>query len=136
MGIRKHIRQVAPGRFRGEFLVGEYAAEIHLNPAESTLYRLFLAHPEGIASDDLLLYWEELISLYGQESVFDESLRQEDALVSLCAESKIVFYSNISRIKCKFVKALGARHAAGYYIKRYADGLYRTRAVLITENDQ
>jgi hypothetical protein len=49
---------------------------------------------------------------------------------SLCSESKTVFYSNISRIKRKFVEALGSRKAAGYYIKRYADGLYRTKATL------
>jgi hypothetical protein len=41
-----------------------------------------------------------------------------------------VFYSNISRIKKKFIEAVGARKAAGYYIKRGADGHYRTRAVL------
>jgi len=132
MGALKQIRQVAFGSIRGEFLIGENASAVHLNPAESTLFRLFLAHPEGIASENLLWHWKELFSLYAHESVFDDSRRQEDALESLCSESKIVFYANISRIKRKFVKALGARQAAGYYIKRYADGRYRTRALLVT----
>ena len=131
MGERKQRKRVACGRYRGSFLVEEDSAEVRLNPTESTLFRLFLAHPEGIASEDLLLHWQELFSLYGHESVYDESLRQEEVLESLCAESRIVFYSNISRIKRKFIDAIGARKASSYYIKRCSDGLYRTRAVLV-----
>ncbi len=133
MGGGKHIRQVSLGSIRGEFIIEENDAVVRLNPAESTLFRLFLAHPEGIASDNLLLYWKELVALYGYESVFEESRRREEVLETLCAESKISFYSNISRIKRKFVKVLGARKASGYYIKHHPDGLYRTRAVLASK---
>lgn len=95
---------------------------------ECTLYRLFLAHPEGIPSDNLLLHWRELCALYARESCFDDPLLMDDALESLCAESKTVFYSTVSRIKRKFVAALGARKASPYIIKRGKDGMYRTRA--------
>ena len=115
MSRSKHIKSVVPTGRRGWFSLPSETVELCLNPAESTLYRLFLAHPEGLLADDLVLHWQEL---------------REDALVSLCSESKRVFYANISRIKRKFIDALGARKAAGYYIKRYADGHYRTRAVL------
>lgn len=115
---------------RGRFRLPSEEAELCLNPAESTLYRLFLAHPEGLLADDLVLHWQELCDIYAHESCFDDPELREDALVSLCSESKRVFYSNISRIKRKFVNALGARKAAGYYIRRYPDGLYRTLAVL------
>jgi len=89
-----------------------------------------MAHPEGLQADDLVLFWQELCDIYAHESHFDDPELRENALVSLCSESKCVFYSNISRIKKKFVERLGARKAAGYYIKRCPDGRYRTRAVL------
>ena len=135
MGRKINIRPVATGKYRGTFLLpSEGCFVVHLNPCESALYRLFLAHPEGIASENLLSHWDELSRIYSQESLFDESSRQEDVLEALCSESRHNFYSTISRIKSKFVCTFGARKAAGYYIKRYPDGLYRTKAVLITMN--
>jgi len=89
-----------------------------------------MAHPEGLLADDLVLHWQELSDIYAQESRFDDPELRENTLESLCAESKRIFYSNISRIKRKFIDAIGARKAAGYYIKRNKAGLYRTNAVL------
>ena len=104
--------------------------QLCLNPVERTLYRLFLSHPEGILADDLLAHWRELCAIYARESCFDDPLLRDDALESLCGESKRIFYSNVSRIKRKFVSALGASKASPYIIKRDKDGLYRTRATL------
>jgi len=126
----RQLRPVAPGKRRGIFLLPANGAKIYLNPTERTLYHLFMAHPEGIAAENLLLYWQELQQIYSQESRYDDSNLRDNALESLCAESKTVFYSNISRIKKKFITALGTRAAAGYIIKRCPDGLYRTRAML------
>ena len=132
MGRRINIRPVAAGKYRGTFLLpSEEGSAVLLNPSESALFRLFLAHPEGIASDRLLSHWKELRRIYSQESLFDESSRQEDVLEALCSESRRSFYPIVSRIKGKFVRALGARRAASYYIKRGSDGLYRTKAVLV-----
>ena len=125
-----HIKSVIPVGRRGRFSLPELGTELCLNPAESTVYRLFLAHPEGLLADDLVLHWQELSDIYAHESRFDDPELREVALASLCSESKRVFYSNISRIKRKFIDAVGARKAAGYYIKRCPDGHYRTRAVL------
>lgn len=125
-----HIRPVVPDSRRGWFNLPSEQARLCLNPAESTIYRLFLAHPEGLLSDDLVLHWDELWGIYAHESRFDDPVLREDVLVSLCSESKRVFYSNIARIKRKFVEAIGARKAKGYYIKRYPNGLYRTLATL------
>ena len=91
---------------------------------------LFLAHPEGLLADDLVLHWDELWDIYAQESRFDDPELRVDVLISLCSESKRIFYSNIARIKRKFVNAIGARKARGYYIKRGPDGRYRTKAEL------
>ena len=131
MAGRRSNRTVAPESRRGRFLLLPEGAVIRLNPAESTLYRLFLSHPEGIAADGLLLHWQELRRIYEFESRYDSLTLREDTLESLCSESKRVFYSNVSRIKKKIVEAVGARKAAGYYIKRCPDGIYRTKAVLM-----
>ena len=137
MGRKINIRPVATGKYRGAFLLpSEKCSPVLLNPSESALFRLFLAHPEGIASDNLLSHWNELCHIYSQESLFDESSRQEDVLEALCSESKRNFYPIVSRIKSKFVRTLGARKAAGYYIKRGPDGLYRTKAVLMGDSSQ
>ena len=129
-----HIRPVVPDSRRGWFQLPSEGARLCLNPAESTLYRLFLGHPEGLVADDLVLHWKELWSIYAHESCFDDPQLRENALVSLCSESKRVFYSNIARIKRKFVNAIGARKARGYYIKRYPNGRYRTLATLAVAN--
>ena len=71
-------------------------------------------------------------TLYAEESRYDDPTLRENILESLCAETRTVFYTNISRIKKKFVDALGARRASGYIIKRSKTGLYRTRALLCT----
>ena len=96
---------------------------------ERTLYRLFLAHPEGISADDLLLHWKELQDIYAKESCFDDPDIREAKLESLCRESKRVFYSTVSRIKKKMVTALGLWRAGAYIIKNEG-GVYRVRATL------
>lgn len=118
------------GQRQSIILLPDENRDVALNPMERTLLRLFLSHPEGIAADNLLAHWRELSRIYAQESCFDDPPLREDALESLCAESKRVFYVNISRIKRKFITALGARKASPYIIKRDKDGLYRTRATL------
>ena len=118
------------GQRRGIILLPDERMYIVLNPMERTLFRLFLSHPDGIPADSLLAYWKELCHIYEQESCFDEKQLREDALESLCSESKKVFYSTISRIKKKFISALGTRKASPYIIARDKTGHYRTRATL------
>ena len=93
MGNGRKIRPVVPGDHRGWLILPSEGSEIYLNPAERTLYRLFLDHPEGLASDDLVLHWQELCDIYARESCFDDPTLRENALVSLCSESKRVFYA-------------------------------------------
>ena len=118
------------GQQRGIIFLPDENMHVALNPMERTLYRLFLAHPEGITSDSLLAHWQELCDIYEKESCFDDRPLRDNALESLCSESKTVFYSTVSRIKRKFVDTLGARKASPYIIKRSADGHYGTRATL------
>ena len=102
---------------KGTVELPDEGAQVSLNPMERTLYRLFLAHPEGISADDLVLHWQELQDIYAKESCFDDPEIRDAKLESLCGESKRVFYSTVSRIKKKFVETLGSWRAGGYIIK-------------------
>ena len=126
---RKQNRLV-PGQHPGYFHLPDGSATVYLNPVERTLYTLFLKHPEGILANALPLYRQDLRTLYSHESVYDNKRLMEDTMASLCDESHTVFYSTVSRIKKKFITALGTRKAAPYLIKRDKTGLYKTRATL------
>ena len=121
--------RVAMSWRKGTVELPDEGAHVSLNPMERTLYRLFLAHPEGISADDLVLHWQELCDIYAKESCFDDPDIREAKLESLCGESKRVFYSTVSRIKGKLVKALDPWRARAYIIKNEG-GVYKVNAKL------
>ena len=90
MQKNRHIKPVFPDRRRGWFHLPSEEAMLCLTPIESTLYRLFLAHPEGLLADDLVLYWDELWDIYAQESRFDDPELRVDVLMSLSAPNPSV----------------------------------------------
>ena len=114
---------------KGVVALPDEGAQVSLNPMERTLYRLFLAHPEGIAADAIVLHWQELCDIYAKESCFDDPELREAKLESLCGESKKVFYSTVSRIKKKMVAAVGPWRAGAYIINNEG-GVYKVRAML------
>lgn len=127
--------QGAPGRVAltrrsSRVKLPDEQTQVILNPMERTLYWLFLAHPEGISACNLLLHWKELCEIYARESWFDDPAIREEKLESLCAEDKKVFYATVSRIKKKFVTAVGPWRAEAYIIKKNAEGLYCLKAQL------
>jgi len=116
---------IIPGPHPGEFHLPDDNTIVYLNPMERTLYQLFINHPEGIRADALPLHWQELYRLYAHESVFDNKKLMLDTIENLCSKSKIVFYSNVSRIKRKFINTIGPRKAKSLIIIRHPDGRYR-----------
>lgn len=120
---RRGARIVA-GKKRGCFLLPDERAEVYLNPMERTLYRLFLAHPEGISAADLSLHRKELYAIYSRESRYDEHSLMLSKVEALCAASKTAFYVTVSRIKRKFVAAVGRWRAETYIIRRNEAGVY------------
>ena len=94
--LRKQYRLV-PGPRRGDFHLPDGSATVYLNPVERTLYKLFINHPEGITTDALPSYRQELHTLYSHESVFDNKRLMTDTMESLCAEPYTAFYTTISR---------------------------------------
>ena len=138
--LAEELQGAGPGRVvmswrKGTVELPDEGAQVTLNPMERTLYRLFLAHPEGISADDLVLYWKELQDIYARESCFDDPDIREAKIESLCGESKRVFYSTVSRIKKKFVEALGPWRAGAYIIKKEG-GVYKVKAELIVSAPQ
>ena len=130
MACPRNNYRLIPGPRRGDFHLPDGSATVYLNPVERTLYKLFINHPEGITTDALPSYRQELYTLYSHESVFDNKRLMCDTMASLCAESHTIFYTTISRIKKKFQDALGKRKAHSYIIHRDKTGLYKTRTTL------
>ena len=116
---------IISGPHPGEFHLPDDDRQIYLNPMERTIYLFFLNHPEGIQTKSLPILWQELYKLYAHESVFDDKKLMLNIIESLCGKSKKVFYTNISRIKRKFINALGVRKAQSHIIIRHPDGRYR-----------
>ena len=104
--------------------------QVRLSPMEMTLYELLLRHPDGISSDDLVLHWKELCSIYRFWSMRDDPAEVESIMESLCDESKVVLYSTVSRIKKRMKAAVGPFRAGEYCIKMDS-GLYRIKAKLV-----
>ena len=113
----------------GHISFSDFRAMVYLNPVERTLYTLFLNHPEGIMSDDLVIHWKELCRIYSRESTFGDSDFREDKIESLCAESKTVFYATVSRIKRKFCDAVGNLNAEPFIIKKEKGRKYKVESV-------
>ena len=99
--------------------------QVRLPPIEFALYRLFLSHPEGIRSSDLRLHRDELAHIYGMVSKYDDQKRQRVIVDTLCSRPNTAIYVFISRIKKRFVAAMGVRRAGEYIIRRNGSGLYR-----------
>ena len=118
------------GNKPGSFIFPDEGAEIYLTPVERTLYLLYLSHPEGISTDNLVLYWKELCAIYEKESRYDEQSIREDKMEALCAETKTTFYVTVARIKKKLIKAIGPWRADYYAIVRDENGVYKLRAKL------
>ena len=115
----------------GHIFFPDYRVKVYLNPVERTLYSLFLNHPEGISSDDLVVHWKEICRIYSRESSFSDSNFREDKIESLCSESKTVFYATVSRIKRKFCDAVGNLNAETVIIKKGKGGKYRISSNII-----
>ena len=69
--LAEELQGSGPGRVKmmwrnGTMELPDEGMQVTLNPMERTLYRLFLAHQEGISADDLLLHWQELRDIYAK----------------------------------------------------------------------
>ena len=98
---------------------------IQLQPMEYSLYRLFLAHPEGIRANKMILHRDELILIYSNESRYDDRVRQQDVVDTICDVTTRAFYVYVYRIRKKIESAMGFHKARKYTIQRSNTGVYR-----------
>ena len=106
----------------------DYGKKIRLNPLERTLYAFLLKHEDGIKADDLWMYYDELVGIYGKMTRFDDPDAVADAVDTLLDDSRVTLYSNLSRIKRKLTEAAGPQAARMYAILRGKDNAYRVAA--------
>ena len=106
----------------------DYGKKIRLNPLERTLYAFLMKHEDGVRADDLWMYYDELVGIYGKMTRFDDPDAIADAVDTLLDDSRVTLYSNLSRIKRKITEAAGARAARMYAILRGKDNVYRVSA--------
>lgn len=112
----------------GTLTLLDYGRKVKLSPMERALYTLLLNHEDGIRAEDMWKYYDELVVLYGRMTWFDDPQVIADTVDTLCDDSRVTFYSNLSRIKRKFTEAGGARAARKYAILRGKDNVYRVAA--------
>ena len=103
----------------------DYGRKVKLSPMERALYTLLLKHEEGILAEDMWKYYDELVGIYGRMTWFDDPQMIADAVDTLCDDSRVTFYSNLSRIKRKLTEAGGSGAAQRYAILRGKDNVYR-----------
>lgn len=106
----------------------DYGRKVKLSPMERALYTLLLKHEGGILAEDMWMYYDELVGIYGKMTRFDDPDTVADAVDTLLDDSRVTLYSNLSRIKRKITDAAGARAARMYAILRGKDNVYRVSA--------
>ncbi len=109
---------------RGKIYLPDFGnIEIKLKPLEKTIYKFYLAHPEGVRFSDLKDYKEELSKYYLSyindddgdidhvKRVIDERIEKLVNITNNAAAEKV------AKIKVAFVKAIGEELAKHYYIQ-------------------
>lgn len=124
------LKRDGPGRLvmeRGGILtLPDYGGvKIHLSPMERSLYLLLLRYADGIAAEDIWMYYDELCDIYRRQTVYDDPDQIEAAVDALCDDDRSTLQTNVSRIKRKFVEKVGRAAAERYAIVRGKDGAYR-----------
>jgi hypothetical protein len=99
------------------FLVDFGNLDIRLNPKELSLYLLFLKHKEGIALNSLFDYRVELFQYYHTISGRENTQEMTNTILLLINYLDGELHTTLSRIKSKFIKALGSELASHYYIQ-------------------
>lgn len=75
-------------------------------------------------------YQDELAIIYASETRYDDQERQRAVVDTICDRTKTAFYVCVSRIKKRFVAAIGHRKADKYIISRNNTGIYRIRVCI------
>ena len=91
--------------------------QIKLNPLEKTLYMLYLFHPKGIEISSLCDYKTEMYEIYSRISTRGDIFEMRSKIERMADVTSNSASEKISKIKEKFVAAIGSELAQNYYIK-------------------
>jgi hypothetical protein len=91
--------------------------KISLNPLEKTLYMLYLFHPEGIEISSICNFKNEMYNIYSHISNRGDIQEMKSKIDRMADVTSNSASEKISKIKEKFVKAIGSELAQYYYIK-------------------
>lgn len=97
-------------------LLPDYDIEIKLTPLNKAVYLLFLRHEEGILFKNLVDYRNELLSIYGRITRFEDSERIERSIDLLVDSTNNSINEKCSRIREAFVSQFSDEIAQYYYI--------------------
>lgn len=107
--VRGHLQRIV--------LADMGSLQLDLNPKERSVYLLFLNHPEGIRLSHLDEHREELSNYYRRFSNIGEASRIETAIQLLLNPLEGNLNQVMSRIKSKWIKAVGPEIAKHYLIQ-------------------
>jgi hypothetical protein len=91
--------------------------KINLNPLEKTLYILYLFHPEGIEISSICNFKDEMYNIYSHISNRGDIQEMKSKIDRMADVTTNSASEKISKIKEKFVTAIGSELAQNYYIK-------------------
>jgi hypothetical protein len=97
-------------------LLPDYDIEIKLTPLNKAVYLLFLRHEEGFLFKNLVDYRDELLSIYGHITRFEDSERIERSIDLLVDPTNNSINEKCSRIREAFVSQINDEIAKSYYI--------------------
>lgn len=92
------------------------ALEVRLDPMQKTVYLFFLNHPEGVAINDLGDHEDELLEIYESVSSSRDHDANRERIAQLVNPAENTISVNISRIRRKFIEAVGERMTEDYVI--------------------
>lgn len=103
------------------FVLMDYGnKEVELQPVHKAVYRLFLAHPEGIEFKRLSDYREELLAYYLQMTDGQDRQKVEESVARLVNPLDNAINEKCSRIKKAFLDLMDEYTASHYIISSHA----------------
>jgi len=100
----------------------DYKINLRLSPLEFTIYKFFLAHPEGVRMVDLSDYYQEIYDIYSKVSNQSEPDRIEKTALRLARNTDESTSQVISRTKAKLRRVVKDPALLDYYIIKGCDG--------------
>lgn len=122
--LKQPSRLEIRGQLMKLFLLDSGGLEVRLNPLERSLYHLILESPEGIELNQLDAERELLLKYYTRFATQGNVATHQRTIDSLCNLQENARFITLSRIKRKFIEAVGEQLATHYIPENNGAGVY------------